>query len=172
MEAPAMAQVGLSSTRPGFSGETGIDTLRLLFETERSFKHEIIEDEGWRFGSIEALGLTWAEGRPCADRLARPDDVLRAGSAARASSRRQSVCDETKELRAWTSLRHAPFQPSPKREHFSRAWQPSTCRDAKRLGADDPFTLSRGRMRLGVGSLHAVTTKGWSAAANHGDMYD
>ena len=79
-----MAQVGLSSTRPGFSGETGIDTLRLLFETERSFGTEIIEVEGWRFGSIEGLGLTWAEGRPCADRLARPDDVLRAGSVARA----------------------------------------------------------------------------------------
>ncbi|MHB8641637.1 MAG: hypothetical protein ACYDA3_01940 [Gaiellaceae bacterium] len=79
-----MAQVGFSSTRPGFSGETGIDTLRLLFETERSFKNEIVEAEGWRFGSIEGLGLTWAEGRPCADRLARSEDVLRAGSVARA----------------------------------------------------------------------------------------
>lgn len=84
MKASAVAQVGISSTRPGFRGETGIDTLRLLFETERSFGNEMIEAEGWRFGSIEALGLTWAEGRPCADRLARPDDVLRAGGAARA----------------------------------------------------------------------------------------
>lgn len=84
MKASAVAQVGISSTRPGFSGETGIDTLRLLFETERSFGRDIIEAEGWRFGSIEALGLTWAEGRPCSDRLARSNDVLRAGGAARA----------------------------------------------------------------------------------------
>src|SRR5438105_234698 len=62
MKASAVAQVGISSTRPGFSGETGIDTLRLLFETERSFGTEIIEAHGWRFGSIEGLGLTWAEG--------------------------------------------------------------------------------------------------------------
>lgn len=67
--------VGVCSTRPSptsGTGEAGVDTLRLLFETtdfgDRAF--ELDEAEGWRFGAIPALGLTWAEGHPAPGQLA------------------------------------------------------------------------------------------------------
>lgn len=57
--------------------------MRLLFETDRSFGSEPVELDGWRFGTIDALGLTWAEGHPAPGALARPDEVLRAGTHVR-----------------------------------------------------------------------------------------
>lgn len=79
-------EVGVCSTRPSLISETGVDTLRLLFETERpgDRSFELAGAEGWSFGSIAALGLTWAEGRPGAGELAKPDDVLNAAVGVRA----------------------------------------------------------------------------------------
>jgi hypothetical protein len=57
--------------------------MRLLFESETSFGHDVVEHAGWHFGSVPALGLTWAEGRPGGDALGLPADVLSAGNAAR-----------------------------------------------------------------------------------------
>lgn len=68
-------EVGVCSTRPALTsetGEAGVDTLRLLFETtsfgDRAF--ELDEAAGWHFGAIPALGLTWAEGHPAPGQLA------------------------------------------------------------------------------------------------------
>jgi hypothetical protein len=57
-----------------------------LFETERygDRAFEVEEAEGWRFGSIPALGLTWAEGHPAPGRLATPDEVLTSARAVEA----------------------------------------------------------------------------------------
>jgi hypothetical protein len=67
-------EVGLCSTRPSASPDTseaGLDTLKLLWWT-RDFgdaRFELEGAEGWKFGSIPALSLTWAEGHPAADGL-------------------------------------------------------------------------------------------------------
>jgi hypothetical protein len=49
-----------------------VDTLRLLYETrdfgERAFEMNALD--GWKFGAIPALGLTWAEGHPVPGELA------------------------------------------------------------------------------------------------------
>jgi hypothetical protein len=83
--------VGVCSTRPSLTGETpataetGVDTLRLLFET-RDFGDRAFDLDGlknWRFGSVPALGLTWAEGHPSPDGLATPQDVLRGAESVR-----------------------------------------------------------------------------------------
>jgi len=59
-----------------------VDTLRLLMETrhmgERQF--EIAALEGWRLGSIPALGLTWAEGHPAPGELANSEQLGAAAS--------------------------------------------------------------------------------------------
>lgn len=49
-----------------------MDTLRLLYETHDfgEKKFEIDEIEGWQFGSMPDLGLTWAEGHPMPGMLA------------------------------------------------------------------------------------------------------
>lgn len=69
---PAGAQVdraaggGVCSTRPSpssWTAEAGVDTLRLLYETE-AFDAAGFDLDGWRVGSIPSLGLTWAEGHP------------------------------------------------------------------------------------------------------------
>lgn len=55
-----------------------MDTLRLLYETE-TFGDPVMElDEldGWKLGSIPALGLTWAEGHPAPGELASSAQVL------------------------------------------------------------------------------------------------
>lgn len=57
--------------------------MRLLFDTRRSFGREPVELDGWRFGTIDALGLTWAEGHPIDGALGAPEDVLRAGTHVR-----------------------------------------------------------------------------------------
>lgn len=86
-ESTAPREVGSSSTRPRLTsehpGETGVDTLRLLFETDRSFGGDLVEVDGWRFGSIPALGVTWAEGHPVEGALGSPDDVVSRGTWAR-----------------------------------------------------------------------------------------
>jgi hypothetical protein len=76
-------EVGSSSTRPSptsWTGEAGVDTLRLLFETglygDRVF--EIEDVPGWRFGSTPALGQTFAEGHPAVGKLASVDEILAA----------------------------------------------------------------------------------------------
>jgi hypothetical protein len=57
-----------------------VDTLRLLFETRDSgpstFQVEGVD--GWRFGSIPSLGLTWAEGHPAPGELAGPEAIVEA----------------------------------------------------------------------------------------------
>ncbi len=62
-----------------------MDTLRLLYETrhygERRF--EIEQLQGWKFGAIPALGLTWAEGHPVVDELAGPEQVAQAAETVR-----------------------------------------------------------------------------------------
>ena len=55
----------------------------MLYETDGSFGSQLVEHDGWRFGSIPALGLTWAEGHPTEGALALPDDVLTAGNRVR-----------------------------------------------------------------------------------------
>jgi hypothetical protein len=54
-----------------------VDTLRVLFEThamgDRAFGLD--EADGWRFGSIPSLGLTWAEGHPAPGALATSSQV-------------------------------------------------------------------------------------------------
>jgi hypothetical protein len=54
-----------------------VDTLRLLYETrtfgDRAFELEAAE--GWKFGSIPGLGLTWAEGHPAPGKLATAEEV-------------------------------------------------------------------------------------------------
>lgn len=65
--------------------EAGIDTLRVLFET-RDFggpAFEIDEADGWRFGSIPGLGLTWAEGHPQPGALAGSRAVAEAAEQVR-----------------------------------------------------------------------------------------
>jgi hypothetical protein len=86
-ERPALVDrsrsVGSSSTRPSLSSETteaGVDTLRLLFET-RSAGEPLFEVEGvdgWKFGSIPALALTWAEGHPAPGALANGSQIASA----------------------------------------------------------------------------------------------
>jgi hypothetical protein len=67
-------EVGLCSTRPSpgsWTDEAGLDTLKLLWWT-RDFgdaRFELEGAEGWKFGSIPALSLTWAEGHPAVDGL-------------------------------------------------------------------------------------------------------
>jgi hypothetical protein len=82
--------VGSSSTRPSATsgtpaarGETGVDTLRLLFETSSYVEGIADLGDGWRFGSIPSLGLTWAEGHPLAGGLGSPDEVAAAGRQVR-----------------------------------------------------------------------------------------
>jgi hypothetical protein len=99
--------VGSSSTRPGVTtdtahGETGIDTIRFLFETEsfgaphfelpERVVHHLDETTGelltevepaWRAGSIPALGLTWVEGHPVPGALATSDEVAAAATSVR-----------------------------------------------------------------------------------------
>jgi hypothetical protein len=65
-------------------GETGVDTMRLLFETDRYVDGVVELVDGWRAGSIPALGLTWAEGHPAPGALAGPLDVLSSGEHVRA----------------------------------------------------------------------------------------
>lgn len=78
-------EVGVCSTRPsattGTPNETGVDTLRLLYATDRHLPAGVHELDGWRAGSIPALGLTWVEGHPAPDALASPAEVLTAGEA-------------------------------------------------------------------------------------------
>lgn len=82
------SEVGVCSTRPSpqsWTHEAGVDTLRLLFET-RDFgdqRFEIPEAEGWSFGTIPALGLTWAEGHPVVGSLASGPDVGTAAAVVR-----------------------------------------------------------------------------------------
>lgn len=78
-----VAVVGSSSTRPSAtSGTTGVDTLRLLFET-RKYVDGIAEVDGWRLGSIPALGLTWAEGHPSPGALATSQEVVQTAARVR-----------------------------------------------------------------------------------------
>lgn len=86
-EAPRSG-VGVCSTRPSLTGETaeaGVDTLRLLYETrsfgDRSF--DLDAAPGWSFGSIPALGLTWAEGHPAEGALGSAGDVATAAEHVR-----------------------------------------------------------------------------------------
>jgi hypothetical protein len=65
------------------NGETGVDTLRLLYETDRYVDGVVELDDGWRGGSIPALGLTWAEGHPLPGALGGPGDVLASGERVR-----------------------------------------------------------------------------------------
>jgi hypothetical protein len=63
--------------------ETGVDTMRLLFETH-SYVEGITQLPGdWRCGSIPALGLTWAEGHASSDGLGGPLEVLSTGDRVR-----------------------------------------------------------------------------------------
>jgi hypothetical protein len=81
-------EVGVCSTRLSLTsetGEAGVDTMRLLFETRdfgpRSFELEQLE--GWKLGTIPALGLIWAEGHPAPGGLASPRQLSEAGLAVR-----------------------------------------------------------------------------------------
>lgn len=83
-------EVGVCSTRPSpesWTAEAGVDTLRLLFEThhfnERRF--ELDELDGWHFGSVPELGLTWAEGHPEPGALARAERVGETAERVRAA---------------------------------------------------------------------------------------
>jgi hypothetical protein len=78
----AGSPVGSSSTRPGLTGETGVDTLRLLFETDR-YVDGIVELDGWKVASIPALGLTAIEGHPSPGALASSSEVVTAGARVR-----------------------------------------------------------------------------------------
>lgn len=60
-----------------------MDTLRLLYETDRYVEGVVDLDDGWRLGSIPALGLTWAEGHPMPGALATPGQVLAAAEGVR-----------------------------------------------------------------------------------------
>jgi hypothetical protein len=82
------AEVGVCSTRPGLTAETaeaGVDTLRLLYETHAygAPAFELDELDGWRFGSIPALALTWAEGHPTPGALADSRAVAEAAGTVR-----------------------------------------------------------------------------------------
>ena len=84
----AAGEVGVCSTRPSptsWTREAGVDTLRLLYEThevgDRRFDVEALD--GWQFGSIPALGLTWAEGHPVPGKLATSEEVAVAAEAVR-----------------------------------------------------------------------------------------
>ena len=79
----ALPEVGVCSTRPSLTSETGVDTLRLLFETDRPLPPGVHEADGWAIGSIPALGITWAEGHPSPGGLATPSEVNRAGERVR-----------------------------------------------------------------------------------------
>ncbi len=81
-------EVGVCSTRPSpssWTGEAGVDTMRLLYETQnfgdRAF--EIHDLDGWKLGAIPALGLTWAEGHPVPGELASPTRVQAAAGFVR-----------------------------------------------------------------------------------------
>lgn len=81
-------EVGVCSTRPSLNpetGEAGVDTLRLLFETHDMGpqRFELKPVEGWSFGSTPALGLTWAEGHPSPGQLASPAQIATAAAQVR-----------------------------------------------------------------------------------------
>jgi hypothetical protein len=76
-------RVGVCSTRPSATGDTGVDTIRLLFET-RDFGETRFEIGEWAAGSVPALGLTWVEGHPTPGGLAKPDQVRAAAMEVRA----------------------------------------------------------------------------------------
>lgn len=61
------------------SGETGVDTLRLLFEVERLPEERLGDVDGWRVDVNAGLGLVAFEGHPTPGALAAPAEVLRAG---------------------------------------------------------------------------------------------
>jgi hypothetical protein len=58
--------------------------MRVLFETDR-YVEGVEEIDGWRVGSIPALGLTWVEGHPVPGALASPLEVAQAGTRVRES---------------------------------------------------------------------------------------
>ncbi len=81
-------EVGVCSTRLSLTsetGEAGVDTMRLLYETREMGAHRFQIDalEGWQLGSIPALGLTWAEGHPAPGELANPQKLSEAALAVR-----------------------------------------------------------------------------------------
>jgi hypothetical protein len=84
------AEVGVCSTRPSLTADTphaGVDTLRLLFDTHAFVDGprpvELLGLDGWRVGSIPALGLTWAEGHPTPGALASGSEVATAAATVR-----------------------------------------------------------------------------------------
>jgi len=76
--------VGSCSTRPSATGDTGVDTLRLLFTTREPVGVAADLAPGWKMGGFPWLHLTWVEGHPLPGLLAAPGDVLRAGGEVRA----------------------------------------------------------------------------------------
>jgi hypothetical protein len=80
------AEVGVCSTRPSpssWTAEAGVDTLRLLYETDR---FEDFDLDGWRVGGIPSLSLTWVEGHPAgAGTLASGEQVQAAASVVRSA---------------------------------------------------------------------------------------
>jgi len=64
-------------------GETGVDTLRLVFEVERQPEGFLGDLGGWRVDGYPALGLVAVEGHPLEGGLGSPDDVVRSGTAVR-----------------------------------------------------------------------------------------
>jgi hypothetical protein len=97
--------MGASSTHPSSTSETGVDTLRLLFEVDRfPDKHVFGLGDGWQGESMPALGLLAVEGNPPDGALWSPDEVLARGSDVRElvgatfglrSDRGVSRCDST-----------------------------------------------------------------------------
>jgi hypothetical protein len=79
------SEVGVCSTRPTLTAEkneAGVDTLRLLYETQH-FGDRRFDLEGWQAGSLPALGLTWVEGHPAPGGLARPSEIAAAAGRVR-----------------------------------------------------------------------------------------
>lgn len=84
-----LAGVGVCSTRPSANPDTqeaGTDTLRLLFATRHpgGQTFAVGEADGWRFGSISGLGITWAEGHPVPGELCNGQELLEAAQRIRA----------------------------------------------------------------------------------------
>lgn len=97
--------MGASSTHPSSTSETGVDTLRLLFEVDRfPDKHVFGLGDGWQAESFPALGLLAVEGNPDGGALWSAGEVLAAGTGVRElvdatfglrSDRGVSRCDST-----------------------------------------------------------------------------
>jgi hypothetical protein len=105
--------MGCSSTHPGVTSDTGVDTLRLLFEVDRfPDKHLFELGEGWQAEAMPALGLLAVEGNPVGGALWSPDQVLARGTEVR------ELADATFGVRADRGVSRGDFT-------TSRSFEPS-----------------------------------------------